>query len=218
MQLSAGSCPLKLLPSAFTQTDSQASGINKTLTTKHSLSPHPTVHSLLGRAVSMLLYSSAGKLKQFCLIFLQHGRGWGQLPPNIIFLPVTGGEVRGWLLPGSYQFSFTKRQRIRPTPKLAAKLASTEESPRHFQSRSCFHPIHCQPLGEGSFAPKTSQHTPRTLAVYFEALSSQIQNKNRTCFAPGWQSWSAGLDTYRAELHRDIQLQCTVRMLLKRLD
>lgn len=43
---------------------------------------------------------------------------------------------------------------------------------------------------EGAFSPGS----PSTHQSVSKALSRQTQDKNRTCFAPEWQSWSAGRD------------------------
>lgn len=176
MQLSAGSCPLKLLPSAFTQPSFWHKQRPHNQTSSPS-TPHCAFHSGKSRFHADLQLCRQASTLLVCFLLEER-----ELSPNRIFLPLAGEQVEAGcsLCPTT----FTKRQKDISHTTIYSKVTQHLAKSQAFSTLDLLpsHPIpsSCHPLGEG-----TSQCTPRSCCVF---CSTQIQ-KNRIHSAPGCQCW-----------------------------
>lgn len=183
MQLSAGSCPLKLLPSAFTQ-PSFWHKQNPYNQTSSPSTPHCAFHSGKSRFHADLQLCRQASTLLGCFLLEESG---GQLSPNRTFLPIAGEQVEAGcsLCPTT----FTKRKRGITHTKICSKATQHPAKSLAFSMLDLL-PSHLpvSPWERGALPTRPPSASPG-LALCFEACNSQIQ-KNRIHSAPGWQCWT----------------------------
>lgn len=181
MQLSAGSCPLKLLPSAFTQPSfwHKQNPYNQT----SSLStPHRAFHSGKSRfhADLQLCRQTETLLAYFVL-----EESWGAA---VSFLPIAGeqAEAAGWSLCPT---TCTKRKKGITHTKICSKATQHLAKPQAFSILDLL-PSHLAviPWERGALPTRPPSASPG-IAVCVEALNSHIQ-RDRIHSAPRWQCWT----------------------------